>query len=284
LSKVGIVTDSTNSLPAELIKEFGIGVAPVHLIIDGKDYRDQVDITPAEFWKIFKNLKKMPTTSAAGPGDFASAFTELAKSTDSIACLVLSKALSATYQAAEQAKDVVKSEQPSINIEIVDSKSSLGALGFVVLEAARAAQAGKSLAEVVKVAQDMVPRVKYFLTPDTLKYLMKIGRAPKTAIIGELLQVKPIIGMVKDTGVLDNIGKERGKQKALRRMVDLVKEHTDTDKPLHIMVHYSDHFEDGEQVREMLTAKYNCVEVYTTPFSPVPAAALGPTVGLAFYS
>jgi DegV family protein with EDD domain len=284
MPRVGIVIDSASCMPPELIKEYDIHIAPVHLTMDGKDYRDQIDITPAEFWKIFKDSKEMPTTSGVGPADFASAFSELAKSTDSIVCIVVSKVLSATYSAAEQAREMVREEYPNLSIEIFDSKRSVGAQSLIALEAARAAQAGKSLGEVTQVAQDMIPRVKYFLALDTLKYLMKIGRAPKTGMIGELLNVKPIVGMVKDTGVMDNLGRERGKQKALRKIVDMISEHTDISKPLHVIVHYSDNIEDGEQVREMVTAKHNCAEVYMSELSPVVVTATGPMVGLAFYS
>ncbi len=284
MSKVGIVTDSTNCLSPELIKEYKIQMASVHLIIEGKDYRDQVDITPTEFWRIFKDLKEQPTTSAAGPGDWASAITEMAKSTDNIVCITLSKALSATHEAAVQAREVAKTETPNLNIEIVDSKTATGALGFIVLEAARAARAGKSLAEVVQVAQDMISRVKFFMSPDTLKYLIKIGRAPKTALLGEFLQVKPIIGMVNGTGLVENLGRVRTKRKAMVKMADMVKDYIDTAKPVHVMVHYTDCIEDGEELKEIVTSQYNCAEAYLTEFTPVMASAMGPVVGLSFYS
>ena len=98
MSRVGIVTDSTNCLPAELIKEYDIRVISMGFSIDGKAYKD-VDMTNAEFWRLFYEAKGMPTTSGASPGEFASTFTELSKSTDSIVCMVVSKALSATHEA-----------------------------------------------------------------------------------------------------------------------------------------------------------------------------------------
>ncbi|MFC1861379.1 DegV family protein [Chloroflexota bacterium] len=284
MSRVGIVTDSTNCLSPEIIKEYDIRVVPMVVVIEGKSYRDLVDITPAEFYPLFKGLKEMPTTSAASPGDFTNAFAELARVTDSIVCIVVSKILSATFGAAEQARETVQSENHGLKIEIVDSKNSQGALGFIALEAARAAQAGKSLAEVVAVAQDMVPRVKYVAVLDTLKYLMKLGRAPKTAIIGEVLQVKPFIGMVGGTGLVESLGKTRGKQKAMVKMVDMVKDYVDSDKPLHVIVHYSDRIEEGEELKKLVTSKYNCTEVYMTEYTPVMASATGPMVGVAFYA
>ena len=284
MSRVGIVTDSTNCLPAELLKEYDIHVAPIGLIINGKTYRDQIDITPAEFYRIYKDLKEMPTTSTINPGDFADIFTELAKSTDSIACILLSKALSATYGVAEQVREMVRSEHPNLTIEIIDTKTAAGSLGFIVLEAARAAQAGKSLAEVVAVAQDMIPRVKFLATLETLKYLIKGGRAPKTALVGELLQVKPIIGLVSNTGLVDAVGRVRTKRKALLKMVDMVKDYIDINQPVHLMVQYSESIEDGEELRELVTSSYNCTEVYLTELTPVMSCHTGPMMGLAFYS
>jgi len=284
MSKVGIVTDSSCCLPGEIIKEYGINMAPVHLIIEGKDYRDQVDITPSEFWRMFRGLKESPTTSAAGPGDWINVITEAARSTEDIVCITLSRKLSATHEGAVEARDTMKVEHPNINIEVIDSETAMGAHGFVVLEAARAAHAGKSLAEVVQAAQDVKKKVKWYLSPDTLKYLIRIGRAPKTAVIGELLQIKPIIGMVKGTGLVENLDKARGKQKAMLKMVDMIKDYVDTEKPLHVIVHYSERIEEVEEFKKTITSRYNCSEVYVSESTPVVAAAMGPVIGVAFYS
>jgi len=284
MSKVGIVTDSTNCLPPELIKEYDIRVVPVAFSINGRVYQDQIDITPDEFWRLFKEAEEMPTTSAVSPGAFLSTFAELAKSTDSIVCIPLSKVLSAINEIAVQAREMVKSEHPNLNIEIIDSTTATGAMGFIVLEAARAAQAGKSLAEVVQVAQEMIPRVKFCLAMDTLRYLIKLGRAPKTAYFGELLQVKPIVGMVSGTGFVEMLGKTRGKRKAMTKLVDMVKDYIDTNKPVHMMVHYTDNIEGGEKLRDMVTSRYNCAELYLTPYTPVMGCASGPVVALSFYS
>jgi DegV family protein with EDD domain len=284
MSKVGIVTDSISCLPTELIKEYDIRIVPAGFSLNGKGYLDQVDLTPDEFWRLFKKAKEMPTTSAISPGAFATAFAELGKITDNIVSILVSKALSAINEAAVQARQLVKSEHPNLNIEIIDSKTATGAQGFIVLEAARAAQAGKSLADIIKVAHNMIPRVKFVVAMDTLKYLIKIGRAPKTAYIVELLRVKPIIGMVSGTGLVENLGRARGKQKAMVKLVDMVKEYIDTRKPVHLIVHYTDRIEDGEALKALVTARFNCAELYMTPYTQVMASATGPVVSLAFYS
>ena len=284
MPKVAIVTDTTSCLPTELVKEYDIYIGSVNLILDGKVYRDQLEISTDEFWTLFKNLKELPTTSAVNPGDFKDIFTKLGKSTDSIVCIVVSKRVSATYEAALKAKELAESEYPGLNIEIIDSQNAAGALGFIVLEAARAAQAGKSLAEVVQVAQGMVPKVKFIAGLNTLRYLIKGGRAPKTAYVGELLQVKPIIGFVSGTGQVEALGRVRGKRKVMVKMVDMIKDYIDTSRPVHLMVHYGDNIKEGEELKDIATSQLNCAELYLTPFTPVMACHTGPLVSLTFYS
>ena len=283
MSKVGIVTDTINCLPPEIIKEYDIRIVPIPLSVDGKTYRDQVEISSDEFWKIFPGMKEF-TTGAPPLGDFLNVFSGLAQTTDSIFCTFVSKALSATYEAAVQAVGKFKSDNPNITIEIVDSRTAAGAQGFVVLEAARAAQAGKSLSEVIQVAQDMITKVRFFCAMDTLKYLIKSGRAPKTAYMGEFMQVKPIIGMVNNTGLVENLARAMGKQKAMAKMPEMMKPYIETGKPLHINAHYTDTIEDGEKIRDIVTSQYKCDEVFLTPYTPVMSGHTGPVTALSFYS
>jgi DegV family protein with EDD domain len=137
---------------------------------------------------------------------------------------------------------------------------------------------------VAKAALDMVPRVKFVTVMNTLKYLIRSGRAPKIAMIGNWLNVKPLIGMVNGSGLVENLGRERGMDKAIEKIIEMVKDYADTTKPLHIMVHYTDEKALGEKIRQMVTALYNCVEVYMTPYTPVMASQTGPVVAIAFYS
>ncbi|MEJ2739780.1 MAG: DegV family protein [Dehalococcoidia bacterium] len=264
MSKVAIVTDSTNCVPPELLKQYDVHVVPVGMIIDNKVYRDLVDITLAEFKELSGTLTEQPKTSAANPGDFVNLFRELSKTTSDILCILVSKALTATHESAYQAKRIVRQEIPDLNIEIVDSRTSVGALGFIVIEAARAANEGKSLAEVFALAEEMVQRVIYLASLETLSYLINIGRAPKITSIGEWLNVKPIIGFVDDTGQVEVVARVRNRQKSLSTLVDLVDKYVDTSRPLHMMVHYSDGIEQGEELRDMLISRYNCVEVHLT--------------------
>jgi len=284
MAKIGIVTDTTNCLPPELIKQYGIGVVPVGLVLDGKVYRDQVEIAPAEFWEKFKKLKEMPGTSAPSPGEFETVFADLSKHDDSILCILVSKILSATNDSAVVAKKNFLEKNPKVKIEIIDSKCAAGALGFLVLEAARAAQAGKSFEEVIKLVQDMLPKVTYLTALESMKYLIKGGRAPKVAAIGDMMGVKPIIGNNKENGAVASLDRGRGKAKTMEKLVDMVVDFVEPGKPIHMMVHYTTDIKDGEKLKDMVSSRYDCVELYMTPYTPVMAAHTGPVISLGFYS
>jgi len=228
-------------------------------------------------------MEEQPSTTAVSPGDFINTFTELGKTTDNIVCILVSKALTASHEAAYQAKRHIRRQNSGVNIEIIDSKTSAGALGFTVLEAARAAQQGSSVKEVIEVARDLISRVIYMAAPDTLKYLINIGRAPKSAKLGEMLDVKPIIGFVDDTGMMDVIARVRGKRKCIAKMLDLVEKYSDKGSKINVMVHYTDGIAEAEDLKDLIASRYDCGEVHITPFSPVMISAVGQMLGIAFY-
>ena len=196
----------------------------------------------------------------------------------------MSKALTATQESAYLAKRMLRREKPHLLVEIIDSKTSAGALGFIVLEAARAVRAERSLEEVVAVVRDMILRVIYMASLDSLEYLINIGRAPKSTFLGEALNVKPIIGFVDDTGLVEVVSRVRGRRKALDTMVRLIGRYVDTDRELHLMVHHVDGTEEAMDQKERITAKYRCTESYVTQYTPVMVSAVGPMLGLAVYT
>jgi DegV family protein with EDD domain len=272
MQKVAVVTDSISCLPPEILKEYDIRVVPVGLVIDRKVYRD-TELSNEQFWDLFYAAKEPITTNAGNPADFENTFSELTKKYDGIVCIPVSKALSATYSMAVKAGESLMQKMPNIKVAVVDSKTSTGAQGFIVMEAARAAKAGKDVAEVVKVAEEM----------STLKYLRRCGRAPKSAFLGDWLQVKPIIGMVSCTGLVENLGRERGMDKAVEKMIEMAGQHIDASKPLHLFVHYTDDKPMGQKILDTMTERYKCSEVFFTPYTAVMSSQTGPIVAVAFY-
>jgi DegV family protein with EDD domain len=283
MPKVSIVTDTISCLPPEIVKEYGIITVSPCIIINGKSYRDQVDMTNDEFWNQFDDMQSF-STAAVIPGDFVSAFKQAGKETNQIVCVLVSKALSATFQSAILAIKLLKEENSPLEIEVIDSRTGTGAQGFVVIEGARAAQAGKSKSEVIQVIQEMIPRVKWINSMETTKYLIKIGRAPKTLPVEVFAQLKPMIAMLNNTGLVEDAGVARTKEESFQKMVDMIGQNADIKKSLHVNIHYTNHIEDGYKLRDMIRARYNVVEMYLTPYSAVMCGSTGPCNAIAFYS
>jgi len=285
MPEVGIVVDSSSCFPRELARQYGVQIAPNRVIVGKIDYRDQTEISTSNFWKIFDSSTTPITTSIVSPGDFFDIFKNLSRSTDSIACFVLSQKLSGTMNSAIQAREIALAELPGLKIEIIDSKTSIGALSYVALEAARLARAGLNLSEVIEGAKKIIPGAKYILVLETAKYIMRIGRSPaEVQKAAGQANFNPIMGVVRDTGMVDMLGKEATMADAQHKAIDLIQNYADMTKPLHVMLHYS---RDESEVKDLeweIRAKYNCAELYTSEFSPVVVAALGTSVGIAFYS
>lgn len=217
---IRIVTDSASDLPAELVASHGIVIVPLDVRLDkwGPDEMRLID--PAEFWRRCATTEELPETSAPSPGAFADAFTALADDgATGVVCVTLSSDLSATYQAARAGADEVRDR---IEVRVVDSRFVTLGEGFVVLEAAAAAEAGKDLAEVEASARDLVKSVRVVGTLDTLDNLKKGGRIGSAqAALGSLLSIKPIIE-VRD-GVVEQLSRQRTRARSIDFLVDLVK-------------------------------------------------------------
>lgn len=283
MSKVGIITDSIHGLSSELIENHGIRIAPMGVNISSKGYRDMVDITSDQFYPLFKEAKEPCSTSAATPGDFLEVYKSLAESTDSMVYIGVSKALTATYRIAQQTREMFLADYPQIKIELVDSKNCMGALGFLVLEAARASESGKGLSEIVDIIQNMIPRVKYLSILDTLRYLLKIGRIPKSAASEEKLRFRPMIGMTDNSGIMQNFPSVEI-ENALDKLLDMADKYMDPEGEVHVMIHHSEYLEEAEALSKMVKSRLKPVEFYMTEFSPAALCSTGLMTGLSFYS
>jgi len=282
--QVGIVTDSVTGLPEDLIKEYHIRTVSMGFVWNNRVYRDYQDITMEEFWKVWPTFRETPTTSACSPGDFLKTFQDLSRETNQIVCITISNVLSATHKAACQAAQMIKEEKPGLEVTVIDSQTSACGLGWIVLEAARAARAGKSQLEVIETVRNMMGRSKYILALESLKYVMKIGRAPDGTPQQAPPKISPIMGIVKaNTGVMENLDRAANIDEALAKLIDIVKNHVDTSKPVHFLLTYPDRREKCEQIQKNLSDKYQCEEILIGQWTPSAMVATGPMYGLGFY-
>jgi DegV family protein with EDD domain len=188
---VKIVTDSGSDLPTEIAQNLGITIVPVYIYFGDQGYRDEVDISPDELYKRLIEGPIHPTTTQPMPVDFANVYQELSEATDSIVSIHLGSKVSGTYNSAVQGKEMA---QTKCHIEVVDSSNLSMGLGLIAMAAARIAQAGGSLEQVMEETKKAMDRVQILGLLDTLKYLLAGGRITKArATVGSLLGVKPML-------------------------------------------------------------------------------------------
>lgn len=279
MQRVAIVTDSTSNLPDDYIREHGVRVVPLLVIWEGVTYRDGVDMHPAAFYERLATSRTLPTTSQPSAGAFVEAFQEVGKASRDIVTVHISESLSGTIASAKAAAEML----PDLNIHIVDSRSASMGLGFCVMEAVRAAEAGASAQEVVEAARRLVPRIHVLLTPATLEFLYRGGRIGGAQhLIGTALDIKPILALIN--GRVEPVERVRTRRKALDRLAELAVQRAG-DRPVHLAVLHTGPLEEAAELRERLKQRLHCVEDYFLIGPPTIGAHTGPgTVGVIFYT
>jgi DegV family protein with EDD domain len=280
--KVAVIADSIACLTRELVEQYRIRIAPISLYFRNKAYRDGVDITPDEAYGLFLKDPDAFKTSGSNITEWLEACRAASRETDSVVCITLSSKLSAVYNSVLEVKKRLKDEIPGLSIEVVDSHTVTATEGFVALAAARAAEEGKSLPEVVKAAEEMRGKVAMVAFMDTIRHVFRTGRIPKiAAMAGSVLSIKPMLtvsgGVVRFMGVVRS--RERGIERLLKTMREKVGE-----SPVHVAVMHAFAQKEGEKLKERVASEFNCAELWLTSFSPVMGYATGTgTLGLAFY-
>ncbi len=220
MSQIAIITDTDASLPAAVAERYGIRQVPINIHFGQEVLTTGIDIDDARLFERVDREGKLPTTSAPSPGQFLEAYeAAFADGADAVACFCVSSAISATYQAAVSARELM-ADKP---IVVVDTQSISMAQGFMAIAAAEAAQAGASLDEVVAAARETGNRAHVFGALSTLKYLAMSGRVGHVAAgFGNLLNIKPVLTL--RNGKLELLERVRTRSKSLARVVELAAE------------------------------------------------------------
>ena len=266
---VKIITDSVADLPSEVVKELDITVIPIPVRFGEEVYRDNIDLTPEQFYDKLRDSKVLPATSVPTPATFAEAYDKLAEQTDEILAIVLSSKLSGLYEVALQSVALMKTK---CRVKVIDSEWATMAQGFIVMKAAKAAQAGASLDEVVDLARKTIPRVDTLSTFDTLEYLRRGGRIGKAqAFLGSLLRVHPLITL--RNGVVEPAGRTRSRAKAIERLFNFVMRYSYIEE---LAVENAACPDEAEALAKRLSAKFPEEHIYRSKMTPVMGAHTGP--------
>lgn len=280
MSKVAIVTDSTAYLPKDLLKEYSITVVPQILIWGNETLQDGVDILPDEFYKRLRTAKVMPTTSQVAIVTVKAAFENLLEAGYDVLGIFISAKLSGTMSSALQAKEMLP--KAAAKIVVLDSNSTAMAMGFHVLTAARAAQAGANFLECQKLAEEAQNHTGVYFVVDTLEFLHRGGRiGGAQAMLGSALNLKPLLEL-RD-GRIESVEKVRTKGKAINRMIELVVERTAGQTPVRLATLHANAEGEAKSALAAAAARLNPVEQILAAVSPAIGTHAGPgTVGLAY--
>ena len=269
MPNVAIVTDSVANLPPQVAEEAGIIVVPLVVRFGTDLYRDGLDLSPDQFYEKLKTSKVLPATSVPPPAAFADAYDKLAEKANEIMVISLTSKLSATYQVALQAVGLMKKR---CRVEVLDSQWAVMAQGFIAIAAARAAQSGASLDEVLDVARHTIYRVDMRAAFDTLEYLECGGRIGKAqAFLGSLLKVNPVIG-IKD-GEVYPCARERSRAKAVDHLYNFATSFGNVEG---LAVEYATDLDEANRLVQRLHSKYPQAPIYLSRASPVIGTHTGP--------
>lgn len=268
---VKIITDSTSDLTLEIVSELGITVVPLYVHFGTEVYRDSIDLTTDDFYRRLAQDKTLPTTATPSPGSFVEAYDRLAAETDEILIITISSKLSATYKVAVEARELRKSQ---CRLEVLDSQSAIVGLGLIVISAAKMAQAGASLDEVVDAARGSMQRVDFRMAFDTLEYLKRGGRiGTAQAFLGSMLKVNPII-TIKD-GSTEGVTRLRSRARAIDYLYDFATSFPHVEE---MAIEDATTPDEAEMLAERLSAKFPQQHIYRLKVSPVIGTNVGPRV------
>lgn len=217
---VKVVTDSTCDIPLEIARQLSITIVPLYIQIGAETYRDGVDLKPDRVYHELVHGRESPKTSVPSPGDFVTVYNNLAVETDEIISIHLSPGYSGTHDVAKLAQSYIGGK---CRVEVVNSNSVSVGLGLIVIAAARAAQEGKNLDQILDIIHQTVSRSCMFGKVDNFAYLFKGKRFRLTRgliLLGKIsmaLGIK-LLGEVYDGGRIRSPTLLIGRTMALNRL------------------------------------------------------------------
>lgn len=279
MNKVKIVTDSTVDLPNETLAAYGIEIVPLTFTIGHETYIDRVDITPEQFMEKMRQTNELPKSSQPAAGQFLEVYNRLGEEGYDVLSIHMTGELSGTVRSAEQAANM-----SSANVTVVDSQFISLALGFQVVEAAKLAQAGKSISDIVSQLEKVKRHTRLYVTVDTLENLVKGGRIGRgKALIGSLLNIKPIAALID--GVYTPMAKVRSYSQIVKYLTERFIEDTAGKTIRAVGIAHADALALANRLKQALidaTGHEQIEIVYTTP---VISTHTGPgAIGFMYYA
>ena len=276
-----ITVNSTVDLPKEWLEERHVPVIPLKYTIDGETYTDMEGLSAKEF---FDKLRegKMSTTSQVNPEEAASMLEPFLKEGKDILHLGFSSGLSGTLNSMKIAGEMLQEKYPEAKVIVIDTLCACLGEALLLYKALQQKEKGMDIDELAQWVEDNKHHICHNVTVDDLHHLQRGGRISKTtAVLGTLVQIKPIIHM-DDNGKLQVIGKERGRKKSLNKIVDMAVEQSKGWDNDIIMITHGDCIKDAEYVAKLVREKMGIDNILINNIGTVIGSHTGPGVVAVF--
>ncbi|MBR3117969.1 MAG: DegV family protein [Oceanobacillus sp.] len=277
--KVAVMTDSTAYIPAEIREIANVHMVPLSVVFGDKSYEEEIDITTEEFYQKVRETKQLPKTSQPSIGYVTTKLEELKKDYDAVVSVHLSSGISGTYQTVISAGEMID----GIDVYAYDSEMSCMVQGFYALEAAKMAEQGKAVGEIIQRLDEMKETMKAYFMVDDLTNLQRGGRlSGAQALVGSLLQVKPILHFSEK--LIVPFEKIRTRKKAISRIIGMLEEDANKGKDLSVVFIHGNDEASALELRDAFLQKYPSMEATISYFGPVIGTHLGEgAIGVGWY-
>lgn len=280
-----ILTDSSADLSAEMAQKLNVEILPLGFVMDNQTYRNYPDNREMDPHVFYDRLRSgdAATTNAVNVAQYVEALEPMLQAGKDVLILAFSSGLSTTYNSSRLAVEELSAKYPERKLYTVDTLCASLGQGLLVWYAARERDRGHSIEEVRDWVEDRKLNLCHQFTVDDLYFLKRGGRiSAATAVVGSMLHIKPVLH-VDDEGHLINIGKVRGRQAALKALVDRMEETAIDSGSLTVFISHGDCLEDAQTVAEMVKKRFGVEEIYINYVGPVIGAHSGPGTVALFY-
>ncbi|MEN6409975.1 MAG: DegV family protein [Anaerolineaceae bacterium] len=272
-NRIALITDSTCDIPAEWRLQYDITIVPLTIVFGDEAFLDGVDMTAEQFYERLPRDRNHPTTSQPAPKAFLEAYRKAAENgAEEVLVITISSAMSGTIESARRA-----AQESPIPVTVVDGKSNSMGIGWQVIAAARAREAGGGMKEMVTATEKVRQSVVYTISLDTIEFLSRGGRIADAArFLNSVLQIKPLIYVRHDTGTVGASIPARSRKNAIDGLYKEFFKHINTSLPLHITVLHNNALEEAQELAERVRREYSPREIFISIVSPVLGVHTGP--------
>jgi len=265
---IAIVVDSISSPTKEQREKYQFEVVPINVRFEGKIYKEGIDLTCSQAYQFLEKNPEEFATSAPSPGDFLSAYKKaVEKGAKEILCLTLSAKVSATYNSAVMAKDLIKNEFPNVRIEVVDTEMVASAGTLLCLAAAQARDSGKNFAEIIQLVENLKKKVRLFISLETIRYIYRTGRVPEVASkLGSILPLKPILTLSE--GKVRFFGATTSKEKSVKKVLKIMENDWNKNLP-EIGIAHADCLSEAEELKNKINQFLPSSKIFISECSPI---------------